>query len=405
MRNVLSLLVMTAVLLALGGCKDQGAGKDATKDGPGGGKDEVDISKDIPVGVFLSLTGGNADFGLSTKYGIDLAVEQINGTGGVNGKPLRIIEKDIASDKKDTGVQAEALASKENILCAVGAVESSLSLVAAPVFQKNGIPMITPSSTNPRVTEQGDYIFRICYIDSFQGAACADFTFKHLQKRKALMIVEQGNDYARGLADYYKLRFEKLGGIMLPEQQYPQGETNFKSVVSNIAKAAEQPDAIFIPGYYGDTPLIAKELKAQGVTCVLVGGDGWESPNLVASAGTALEGCYFGIHYNVEDTEGKTRDFVKAFKAKFTGDKARYLNSMAALGYDAIYVLKAALEKSKSGSRKALRDALAGIKGFAGASDKFDIDANRNARKAITMLRIEGNDWKFVKKIKPEDVE
>jgi branched-chain amino acid transport system substrate-binding protein len=141
------------------------------------------------------------------------------------------------------------------------------------------------------------------------------------------------------------------------------------------------------------------------VNCVLVGGDGWESPSLLPSAGTALEGCYFGIHYNVEDADSKTRDFVKAFKAKFTGDKAKHLNSMAALGYDAIYVLKAALEKSKSGSRKALRDALAGIKGFAGASDKFDITAGRDARKAITMVKIEGNDWKFAKKIKPEDVE
>ncbi|MCZ7605446.1 MAG: ABC transporter substrate-binding protein [Planctomycetota bacterium] len=277
MRYALTLLIaLTALFSAsLTGCKDKG------NDAGGGDADE------IRVGVFLSLSGANADFGKTTKNGIDLAVEEINEAGGINGKKLVIIAKDTRSKPEEAQTVAKQLASQDKVAVAIGSVESGQSIKAAPVFQEAGIPMVSPSSTNPDVTKQGDRIFRVCYLDDFQGQACAAFAYKDLNLRKAALIYAQDDDYSKGLAQYFREAFKGMGGSIVEEAPFQGDVSEFKDQVSKIAAAG--PDVIFAPVYYAKIGLIARDFRKQGVTVPLLGGDGWESPQLIQLAGETLE--------------------------------------------------------------------------------------------------------------------
>lgn len=391
-------LLATLSLIYATGCKDKG-----NESADGGG---VDSSKEIPIGVFLSLSGPTESFGLSTKYGVELAVEEINKAGGVLGKPMKIYEKNIQLKKEEAQVSAESLSTKEKVLVAIGAVESSMSNTAAPIFQKHGVPMISPSSTNPTVTQNGDMIFRVCFTDDFQGKACAFYATQELKAKRAALLVNRDDDYSTGLANAFKAVFQKMGGKILAEEFYnDQNKKDFASQVSNIAKSSEKPEVVFIPGYYEEVPLAAKELRKQGVDCKILGGDGWESPDLLPGAGASLEGCYFGIHYDPDSSDAVTQRFVKGYKAKWGAEKERYLNSLAALGYDAVYVARAAIEKAGVADRAKVAEALRGTKDFAGASGTFSIDGNRNARKSIYLVKIEGTKWKLSRKVTPDELD
>jgi len=383
-----SIMLATAAMIYLAGCKDKG-----NETGGGGGE-----GGDISVGIYLSLSGDNADFGITTKNGVELAIEEINKTGGVKGKKLKPVYKDTASKPEEAGTVARQLVSQDKVAVAIGSVESGQSLVAAPIFQEAGVPMVSPSSTNPLVTQKGDRIFRVCYLDDFQGAACAAFAFKDMKAKKAAILAKADDPYSTGLAQFFKAKFEKLGGKIVSEQDYRGKLTDFSTQVSNIKPT--EPEVVFVPVYYGDIGLIAKEFRKQGVSAPLLGGDGWESPQLVKLGGTALEGCYFGYHYNPDDQDPKVQAYIKAYREKFKDEP----NSLSALGYDAVYVIKAAIEK-EGDSRDGITKGLRAIKGHKGVTGTFDIDANRNARKPISMLKIGDNKLVQVRQVMPEEVE
>ena len=391
MRQALTLVIalIAVTFIGLVGCKDKG------NDASGG------VTEDsVKLGLFVSTTGGIATFGLDTKNGVELAVEEINAAGGINGKKIDLRFQDTASKPEEGGSAAEKLATQENVLVAMGAVASSVSLNAAPVFERNGIPMISPSSTNPTVTQQGKNIFRICYLDDFQGGACAVFAYKDLEARKAAILANQDDAYSTGLAKFFKAKFEKLGGEVVAEEAFKANTSEFNTQITNIK--GTNPDIIFVPAYYNDIALIGKQFRSQGVDVPLLGGDGWESSKLIPNAGVGtLDGCYFGNHYSQSDDREVVKKFVSSYKEKY-GETP---SSLAALGYDVVFVVKKAIEDAGDFDRAKIADAIRALKDFEGVTGTFSIDKNGDAQKPISMLKIKGESFDFVRKIAPSEVD
>ena len=390
MRSALTLalaLCAAGIVSVLVGCK--------------GGDDSGVTDTHVKLGLFVSTSGQVQTYGQDTKNGVDLAVEEINKAGGINGKQIEIVFANTNSKADEARQAASQLATKDKVFLAMGAVSSGLSLAAAPVFQEAGIPMISPSSTNPEVTKKGDLIFRICFLDDFQGGACAQFATKDVSAKRAAILFNQSNDYSKGLAQFFKKKFIELGGEIVNEQSFKEGDTNFDTQISSIA--GQNPDVIFLPCYYGNVGLVARAIRQvkELETVPLLGGDGWESGELVKTAGDALEGCYFGNHYSQEDPRELVQNFVSAYKDKYGVTPT----SLAALGYDLVYVVKKAIESAGKYDRQAVAEALRKLKDFEAVTGTFSIDENRNARKPISILRIEGTKFLPHKQIKPEDVE
>ncbi len=350
----------------------------------------------IPVGVYLSFTGSTATFGESTFKGIQLAVEEVNARGGVNGKKIELHKEDDRSDAQEARSAVTKLIQRDKVVAVIGEVASSRSLAAAPICQENRIPMISPSSTNPKVTQVGDYIFRVCFIDPFQGTVVATFAYQTLKARRAAVLTDVKNDYSVGLAQYFKETFTKLGGQIVAEKSYSEGDPDFRAQLTAI-KAAN-PDVIFVPGYYSEVGTIARQARELGITVPFLGGDGWDSPKLVEGAGNALEGSYFSNHYSHESTEPVVQEFVRKFKARYGGETP---DALAALGYDAANILFDAMKRAGSIEPSKIRDALAQTKDFPGVTGKITIDAQRNARKPAVILQVRGKEFKYVQTIYP----
>ena len=232
----------------------------------------------IKVGEFASLTGKEATFGISSHEGTQLATEVINAAGGVLGKKIELLVEDTQSKAGEPATVVNKLIARDNVVAILGEVASSRSLEAAPICQQNKIPMISPASTNPKVTESGDYIFRVCFIDPFQGTVMANFATKTLKAEKVAVLTDAKSDYSKGLARYFKEQFAKNGGQIVPELDYNGGDKDFKAQLTSIKGAG--PQAVFVPGYYTDVALICIQAKELGLNVPLFGGDGWESEKL-----------------------------------------------------------------------------------------------------------------------------
>jgi branched-chain amino acid transport system substrate-binding protein len=349
----------------------------------------------IKVGQFASLTGNIASFGQSSNNGTVLAVEEINAAGGVLGKPIELITEDDRSTAGEPANVVRKLIHRENVVAVLGQVASSMSLEAAPVCQTAGIPMITPASTNPEVTEKGDFIFRICFIDPFQGKVMAKFATENLQATRAAILTDVRQDYSVGLTKFFKETFQELGGEIVAEQSFSSGDTDFKAQLTTI-KAAN-PDMIFVPAYYTEAALIALQARELGIEQPLAGGDGWDSPKLFEIAGDAVDGCYFSNHYTQEDPSEEVQEFIRKYQEKY----GAVPDAMAALGYDSVYVLKDALERAGSTDPEALRDAIAATGNFPGVTGTITLDENRNASKPAVVLKIEGGKAGYVATVEP----
>jgi len=350
----------------------------------------------ITIGEFASLTGKEATFGTSSHEGTMLAVEEINAAGGVLGKQLKLVTEDNQSKAGESATVVNKLISKDGAVAILGEVASSRSLEAAPVCQSNSIPMISPSSTNPKVTETGAFIFRVCFIDPFQGTVMANFATNTLKAKKVAIFTDVKSDYSKGLAKFFKEGFAKSGGQVVSELDFNGGDKDFKGQLTTIKGAA--PDAVFVPGYYTDAALICIQAKEIGLNVPLFGGDGWESDKLIEIGKDAVEGNYFSTHYHPEVGSPKSKAFVDAYKKRFNG---KLPDAMAALGYDSAMILADAIKRAGATDGAKIRDALAATKDFDAVTGKITINDKRDAVKSAVIIQVKGGKFAFVETVNP----
>lgn len=388
LRGVLPALVAGSLLVGGFGCKSDSAGTTGGTDAGGGGT--------IKIGHYASLTGDTATFGIETDEGVKLAIKEINAAGGLLGKQIELETQDDQSKPEEAKTVATKFAADSKIVAVIGEVASTRSIAAAPVFERAGIPMVSPSSTNEKVTQEGPHIFRVCFIDPFQGKVMAKFAADDLKAKKVAILREQSSDYSVGLADVFKAEFEKAGGKIIADASYKTGDTDFRSQLAQ-AKGA---DAIYVPGYYTQVGTIARQARELGIKAPLMGGDGWDSEKLVEGAGgpgKALENSYFSNHYSKDDKSERTQTFVKAYTSEY--NKAP--SGLAALGYDAMKIIAEAIKAGNSADREKVTAALAETKNFPGVTGNITIDANRNASKPAVVLQIKGKEFIYTKTVAP----
>jgi branched-chain amino acid transport system substrate-binding protein len=350
----------------------------------------------IKVGEFASLTGKEATFGTSSHEGTLLAIEEINRAGGVLGKKVELLTEDDQTKAGEPANAVNKLISKDGVVAILGEVASSRSLEAAPICQQNKIPMISPASTNPTVTQEGDYIFRVCFTDTFQGAALANFASGTLNAKKVAVLTDVKSDYSKGLAKSFKEKYVSSGGHIGIELDFNGGDKDFKGQLTAIKSDA--PDAIFLPGYYNDVALICIQAKQLGMNIPIFGGDGWESESLLSIGKDAMEGHYFSTHCSPDQGTPEMVGFVESYKKRFNG---KLPDAMAVLGYDSARVLIDAMKRANSTEPAALRAAIADTKDFSGASGKITLNANRDAVKALVFIQIKGGKFTYNTTVNP----
>ena len=360
-------LLIAAVVLAPAACRR-------------GGGDE------ILIGEYGSLTGTTATFGQSTNNAIQMAYDEINAAGGLLGKKVRVAVEDDQSKPEEAATAVTKLINQNHVVAMLGEVSSSRSLAAAPICQANGVPMISPSSTNPRVTQVGNYIFRVCFTDPFQAEVGA---------RIAWEILKVKNDYSVGLQTFFRQHFKQFGGEIVAEQSYSEGDSDFRAQLTQIKSA--NPEAIYVPGYYTEVATIARQARELGITVPLVGGDGWDSPRLWEIGGEALNGCMFSNHYSVDDPSPAVQKFVADYRKRYN----QVPDALAALGYDAARILADAMKRAGSPKGDKVRDALSATKDYPGVTGSITINKERNAVKPAVVLRIENGKFVFVTTVKP----
>jgi branched-chain amino acid transport system substrate-binding protein len=338
------------------------------------------VQNEIIIGEYSSLTGTTATFGLSTHHGLLLAVEDVNNAGGVLGKPIRLITEDDQSKPEEAATAVTKLITRDKVKAIIGEVASSRSLAAAPICQANGIPMVSNASTNPEVTRKGDYIFRVCYIDPFQGEVMAKFVFNSLNLRKVAVIKDIKNDYSVGLAQFFDEAFRRMGGEIVAIQAYSEGDTDFRAQLTSL-KAAN-PEAIIAPGYYTEGALLVKQARELNMNMPFIGGDGWDSIKLLEIGGTAMNNTFFTTAYTADSPDTMVQKFVNRYKERYKETP----DAMAALGYDAGLIMFDAIKRAGSTEGAKIRDALAATANFNGVTGSITIDNERNARKPAVVI-------------------
>ena len=305
------------------------------------------------------------------------------------------------------------LTAQDGVVAVLGEVASSRSLAAAPICQSNAVPMISPSSTNPKVTEIGDYIFRVCYIDPFQGMVIAKFAKNTLNFSRGAVFRDNKNDYSVGLANFFSESYKGMGGTIVSDESYSEGDQDFKAQLTVIK--GKKPQFIFVPGYYTEVGLIARQARELGITVPLLGGDGWVSDRLLEIAQDALNGSYFVNHYWEGDPNPVVQNFVQNYKKRYNATP----DGLAALAYDAAGVLTNAIQQLQQQDAKAfetlsgpptaeqkaarakLRDLIAATRDYPGVTGRISLDEHRNAVKPAVFLGIENRTYKFVATVEP----
>ncbi|HJT68436.1 MAG TPA: ABC transporter substrate-binding protein [Pyrinomonadaceae bacterium] len=382
-RTLLALLLITTLFIGFA-CERRGGSSSAGDSGP------------ILVGYYGDLSGRTSSFGQSTKNGVEMAADEINKAGGVNGRQIQVIVEDDQGEPNKAATVVTKLINQDRVHALLGEVASSNSLAAAPKAQEAKVPMISPSSTNPAVTQVGDYIFRVCFIDPFQGEVMAKFAANNLKAKRAAILYDFNSDYSRGLYEFFKRSFTQLGGQVVAEKSYTQGDRDFSGQLTAIRAA--NVDVIYVPGYYGEVGVIANQTKQLGIKAPLLGGDGWDAPQLWQLGGAALNGDYISNHYSVDDPSPAIRKFVADYQGRYN----ILPDALAALGYDSMKVLGDAIKRAGSTDSAKLRDAIAQTKNFPGVTGQISIDPARNAVKPAVVLKLEDSKFHYETTIYPE---
>ncbi|NOJ96108.1 ABC transporter substrate-binding protein [Corallococcus sp. CA049B] len=399
MRRPLPLL-LTALALALVGCEKKSAPAPAPAPATQGGSATAAPPGPPPEGSILigevgSLTGSEATFGISARNGIDMALQEANAAGGVRGQKLVVRVYDSQGRPEEGAQAATRLIAQDKVVALLGEAASSVSMAMADKAQAAKVPMITPTSTSPEVTKKGDYIFRVCFIDPFQGLVMAKFARENLKLDKVAVLTDNKSAFSVGLADVFNQKFKEFGGTIVGNESYSKGDTDFRAQLTSIKNM--KPEAVFVPGYYTDVGIIARQAREVGLRVPLLGGDGWDSDKLYELGGSALEGSYFSNHYSPDNPDPVVQNFLKKYKAAY----GSVPDSVAVLAYDAGRLLVDAMKRAPDTSGPALRDAIAATKDFPGVAGTINLDANRDAVKQAVVMKVEGGKAVFVTTVKP----
>ncbi|MFO7650359.1 MAG: ABC transporter substrate-binding protein [bacterium] len=355
----------------------------------------------IRIGLMAPLTGNVKTFGESTRNGAMLAFDEVNAAGGVNGKKLVIIVTDDKNDPTEASNAGSKLIDMDRVVAILGSVTSKCSAPLSDKAQAASIPMITPTSTAPKITvgEDGkrkDFVFRACFIDPFQGAVAARFARDSLKAATAAVLFDNGNDYSRGLAEFFRNEFVRLGGRVVGYEVYGELDQDYSPGLTKVKRG--DPDVLFLPDYYNKVALIVKQARQLGLTrAALLGGDGWDSPKMLETAGPDIVGGYFTNHYSPDDPRPEVQEWV----AKYEKKHGQRPDALATLGYDAALLLVEALKKASEPTPQAIRDALAQITDFPCVSGNITFDEWGNPIKTAAVLQYTADGQRFVGNVRP----
>ena len=360
MKKVVLFSGIAAMLMSLAGCSKK-------------------ESNTIKVGGIAPLSGAVAVYGVECKNGIDLAIEEINAAGGIDGKALEFVCEDDEGSPDKTVNAFKKLVAKDGVKFVIGSLTSGCTQAVTTLSQASKVLQIAPAATAPAITDAGNYVFRACFIDPFQGTVGGKFAYNNIGARKAAVLYDAGNDYSVGLYENFIASFKSLGGEVVAAESYATGDKDFNAQLTKIKNA--NPDVVYLPDYYGTVALIAKQLRAQGIMSPLVGGDGWDG--LTGNAGEEVLNGFYSNHYADDSTEPAVKNFVSAFKAKF----GKAPNSFAALGYDSVYMLRDAIAKAGTTDVAKVRDALEVTDGDY-VTGHLTFDEKRNPVKSAVMIEL-----------------
>ncbi len=336
-------------------------------------------SDSIKIGGVFPLTGGVSVYGVECKNGIDLAIDEINAAGGVNGKQIVLISEDDEGNPDKSVNAFQKLTTKDGVKLIIGSLTSGCTKAMTQRAQAMKVLQIAPAATATDITDAGNYIFRACFIDPFQGTVGGKFSIETLGAKKAAILYDIGNDYSVGLTENFEKTFKDLGGAIVAKESYATNDKDFNAQLTKIKNAA--PDVLYLPDYYGTVALIAKQARAQGITIPLVGADGWDG--LTANAGDEVLNGYYSNHYATDSDSPAVQKFVKSFRDRYRKDP----NSFAALGYDSMYLLRDSILRAGTDEASAVRDALENIDGDY-VTGRLRFDEKRNPIKAAVMLQM-----------------
>ncbi len=349
----------------------------------------------IKIGEVNPLTGDIGQYGVTCHNGILLAIDRINDGSGVLGKKVVLITEDNESKPGQTSTIVRKFVTQDKVCAIIGDLTSSATMEGGPIAQAAKIPMVSPLATNPKVTQVGDYIFRVCFIDEFQGRVMAQFALKTLKTAKAAILTDIKQDYSIGLSGFFKASFTKQGGTIGREQSYSSGDKDFRAQLTSLK--ASHPDVVFVPGYYPEVALILKEARQLGLNCPFIGCEAWDNPTLLQVAGNAADGCYYSNQFSADDPSQAVADFVKIYKERF----GQAPDNFAALGYDAASVVLDSIRRAGKADPTAIRNALAQTINYPGASGSITIDTRRNASKPVVILAIRNKRIEYFEKVEP----
>ncbi|MDI3284824.1 ABC transporter substrate-binding protein [Polyangium sp. 15x6] len=386
-RWVMAIVALGVSALGLAACTQKDAPQ---KDAAGKDPSVPAAAEPWRVGAYLSLSGAETQFGIETKEGIELAVDEVNKKGGAKGRPVKVLYEDNKSNPQETNNKVLQLITRDKVVALLGEVASSRSTIGGIVANKHKIPMITSSATAPEVTQIGPFVFRVCFTDDMQGQMGAEFVVKTMGKKRIGILYASDDVYSSGLAAQFRDAAKKLGGEIVVEKSFIKTETNFTTYINEIHDA--KPDLVYAPIYYNAMVPIARQAKAAGMPgSMFVGGDGWDAETLLQDAGEEMEGAYFTNHYAPDVPWPNAQAFLKAYKERFKRDPS----SLSSLGYDSALLLFDAMGRAKGDTPEAIRDAIAETKNFQGATGAITIDPNRNADKSIVIVQIKNKKFTY----------
>ena len=382
-KRILAALMAVLMLGAFSGCSESGGSGDAGS------------SDTIRIGGLAPLTGDASSYGVAVNNGIQMAVEDINAAGGIDGKQIDYIYYDEKGDATEAVNAYNKLVQNDQVVAIIGDVTTKPTLAVAQQSQQDNIPIITASATAAEVTLTGPNIFRACFTDPFQGQLMASYASEKLGASTVAVLYDMADDYSSGIAEAFVEKAAELGMTVVAEEKYQDGDVDFKSQLTNIK--GQNPDVLFLPVYYEDLRLISAQANEVGVTATLCGADGWDSVLTDNFDSSVLNGGVFCSQYSTESTDERVQNFISTYKEKYEIDP----NMFAVLAYDATYMMATAIENAGSTDSQAIIDAMAALE-YDGLTGHMTFDADRNPQKSAVIVSIQDNAYKFVENYNPE---